>query len=256
MISNIERFKKVSKEKGITTAFLKIIPYLNFLLKKKALKKKWDSISLKSGKLEIKGWNTGPKIYWDGKELTKNIGLSTAVFINGRWHNSSKADWEPVEASLDSLKIRNQWRSLPLKEIWTITALGNNRIACKIEMENEKDTEFIEQKFTVMLDERFDRWSANGNKTGDFTKFKDWRNIEEVKRDNIFIGAKSNSEKDLPEIVVKRISIPQRIFYPQIQNSDYKTRARLLNIVASSRDSRLRYKKGINLFFNTEISIK
>lgn len=256
MISNVERFKKVSKEKGIMAAFLKIIPYVNFLLKKKSLEKKWNSISLKSGKLEIKGWNTGPKIYWDGRELTKNIGLNTSVFINGRWHDSSKADWELVEANPDSLKIRNQWRSLPLKEIWTIAALGDNRIACKIELENEKDIEFIEQKFAVMLDERFDRWFASGNKSGDFAKFKDWSNIKEVERDSVFIGARSNSEKDLPEIVVKRINTPQRNFYTQIQNSDYKTRARLLNIVASSRDSRLSYKKGISLFFNTEISIK
>lgn len=256
MVGNIERFKKISKDKGVIAALLKVMPYISFLAKKKKLEKKWGNVRLRSGDLEVRAWNTGPKIYWRDTELTKGAGLNTSVFIDGRWHDSSKARWDLAETSPSGLKLSNQWRYLPLKEIWSITTLGDNKISCKVELESKKDIEFIEQKFTAMLSERFEKWSTDKNKSSDFPKFKGWIDIKEAKKNSVFMKAGSKSGKELPDIVIKKIDVPQKNFYIQIQNSDYKTKARLLNIVASSRDGRLGYKKGASLFFNAEISVE
>ena len=256
MRDNIQRFKSICKDRGIISAFSKIIPYMFFLAKKKKLEKKWGNVRLKSGDLEIKVWNTGPKIYWHDTELTKGVGLNTSVFVDGRWHDSSKAKWDMLETGPSSLKLKNQWRYLPLREIWSIEPLGDNKISCKVELEISKDVEFVEQKFTTMLSERFEKWATDTNKGSDFPKFKGWTDIKEAKKDSVFMKAGTKSGKEVPNIVIKKRDIPRRNFYIQIQNSDYKTKARLLNVVASSRQDRLSYKKGISLFFNTEISVE
>jgi len=252
---DIERFKKTCREKGIFAASLKTVDYLVFLKRKRALDRIWRDVSLKSGSLEIRGWNTGPRLYWDGMELTKNTGLNTSIFVNGKWHDSSKSNWRPKEIRPDILILKNSWRSLPVEETWVVSSLGNGKITCEVNLESARDIEFIEQKFTVMFSERFNLWFDNTNKISSFPQFKDWTDIRGLDKNSAFIGVESDIDKSLPKVILKRQEAQPK-FYSQIQNSDFKTRARLLNFIASSRDTDLKYKKGTSAFFKMEIEVK
>src|SRR3989338_1384502 len=201
---NISRFKEVCREKGVFAAFIKMISYLAFVLKKNRFEKAWKEGCLKSGRLLIKGWNTGPKVFWDGIELTKGIGLNTSIFVNGKWHDSSKADWRLAEAEANTLKIVNFWNSLPIRHEWIIYSLGDGKVSCEVKVEPQKDIEVIEQKFTVMVSERFNLWFDAENKAKAFPQFKDWTNIKEVKKDSLFIGVKSDIDKTLPGLILRK----------------------------------------------------
>lgn len=254
-MGNIAKFKEVYRGKGIFAAFIKTVNYMMFLLRKNRLEKIWKGGSLKSGRLLIKGWNTGPKIFWDGIELTKGTGLNTSIFINGKWHDSSKADWRLVETGADIMKLVNSWKPLPIRQEWIISSLGDGKVLCEVKLEAQKDIEFIEQKFTVMVSERFDQWFDAENKAKAFPQFKDWADIREVKKDSVFIGVTSDIDKSLPRLMLKKQDLRPKD-YSQIQNSDFKTRSRLLNFVVSSRDAGLKYRKGVNAFFKMEIDVK
>lgn len=252
---NVERFRKICKEKGAFTAFLKTLGYLAFLGRKGKLEKIWKKASLKSGRLEIRGWNTGPRIFWDDLELTKSAGLNTAIFINGKWHDSSKAIWKLAEVKPDILILRNKWKSLPITQTWIISNLENGRVTCEIKLETRKDIEFIEQKFILMVSEKFNIWFDSLNKAVNFPQFKDWSGIKQVKKDSDFIGVQSDIDKNLPTIILKKQDSQPNI-YSQMENSDFKTKAPLLSFVASSRDVALKYRKGLHVFFKTEIDVK
>lgn len=254
-MNNMEKFKKIRKEQGVFAALFKSAGYFIFLAKKKKLEKIWKDVRLASGKIIIGGWNTGPKIYWDGVELTKGAGINTSVFVNGKWHDSSKASWKSVSAGPGRLVLKNTWNSISVKQIWVLSDAGDGKISCNIDMETGKDIEFIEQKFTIMISEKFNLWSDAENKSASFPAFGSWVDVKEVKKNSVFISAHSNIEKNIPSVAIKKQD-PESKVYPQIQNSDFKTKSRLLNFVASSRDMDLKYKKGVNKFFNIEIDIK
>lgn len=251
----LERFKNICKEKGVFMAFLKIISYTAFILRKKRIENIWRDACLKSGKAEIRGWNTGPKIYWEGQELTKDAGINSSVFINGKWHDSSKAKWRIGKVGTDSIVINNSWRKLPLRQVWTLSHLDNGRISCEVKTEAEKDIEFIEQKFTVMLSGKYNIWLDSSNTPVRFPQFKDWTDIREVRKDSNFIGARSDIDKALPAIFLRKQDPQSRVF-AQIQNSDFRTKCRLLNFWASSRDMDLKCKSGQGIFFKMEIEVK
>ncbi|MCX5692593.1 MAG: hypothetical protein NTX47_02765 [Candidatus Omnitrophica bacterium] len=177
MGKEFERFKNACKEKGVIIAFLKIISYTAFILRKKRLENIWRDVCLKSGKVEIKGWNTGLKIYWEGRELTKDAGLNSSIFVNGKWHDSSKAKWRAEKVESGSIVINNSWKTLPIKQTWILSRLDDGSITCEVKVETGKDMEFIEQKFTIMLSERYNIWLDSSNKPTRFPQFKDWTDI-------------------------------------------------------------------------------
>lgn len=254
-MGNVAKFKELYREKGIFAALIKMISYLAFVLKKNRLEKAWKKGYLKSGRLLIKGWNTGPKVFWDGIELTKGTGLNISIFVNGKWHDSSKADWRLIEAGANILRLVNSWSSLPIRQEWIIYSLGDGKVSCEVKVEPQKDIEVIEQKFTVMVSERFNLWFDAENKAKAFPQFKDWTEIKDVKKDSAFIGVKSDIDNTLPGLILKKQDLRQAD-YSQIQNSDFRTRSRLLNFVASSRDATLKYQKGITAFFKMEIDVR
>lgn len=254
MNNNLEKFKKICKDKGLFAGLIKSLSYLIFISKSNRLENLWKHVFLTSGGIKIKGWNTGPVIFWNNIELTKSAGLNTSIFINGKWHDSSKARWSPEKAGRETLILKNRWKTLPICQTWIISNIGEGKILCEVKLDAIKDLEFIEQKFTVMLSEKFNLWIDDSNKAICFPQFKDWADVKDVKKNTIFIGAQSDIDKDLPSVILSKQD-SQAKAYPEIQNSDFKTRARLLNFVLSSRDVDLKYKKGESCFFKMEIKI-
>ena len=254
MGQNMARFKKICKEKGLLAAFSKAVSYVIFLARKSNLERMWKRACLKSDRLEVRGWNTGPRIYWDGREITKSAGLNVAIFVNGKWHDSSKTIWRPAGIKPDRLTLKNRWTSLPISQTWIISRLGDNRVSCEVTLESKKDTEFIEQKFILMLSEKYDKWFDSVSKKVKFPDFKDWSGIREVKKDSPFIGVQSDVDKGLPNVTLKKSQLPSNV-YSQIENSDVKTKAPVLGLVASCRDKDLKYKRGSSAFFKAEIEL-
>ncbi|MFC1666694.1 hypothetical protein ACFL0P_02315 [Candidatus Omnitrophota bacterium] len=252
---NVEKFKNLCKDKGFLVALGKTMSYMTFLARRRNLEKTWSRACLRSGRLEVKGWNTGPRFFWNGKELTKSAGMNTAIFVNGRWHDSSKANWKLAHVESDSLVLRNAWNSLPIKETWIISKVGNDILRCEVKIEPSKEIEFIEQKFILMLSEKFNQWFDSANNPVKFLEFKEWSGIKQVKKDSDFIGVQSNVDKTLPKVTLRKIG-PGQNLYAQIENSDVKTKAPLLSFVSSVRDRDLKYKKGSNPFFKVEIKVK
>lgn len=254
MNSNLGKFKKICSEKGILTALGKALSYIAFISRKKNFEKTWKGAYLTSGRLEVRAGNTGPKIYWNDSELTKDAALNTAIFTKGKWYDSSRARWSLSEKKEEEFLLRNAWKDLPIKEFWKISVPSEGKISCEIELDVGKDIEFIEQKFSIMLQDAFDLWSDGTGKSAVFPDFSEWADIKTANKESIFARVESRGDKNLPAITLKKKD-GQLALYMEIQNSGFKTRARLLNFVASSKNMDLKYKKGKNPSFKMEIGI-
>ena len=46
-----------------------------------------------SGKLKLSFEDNKAKLFWKGRELTKGLAVHTALNANGKWYDSSGADW-------------------------------------------------------------------------------------------------------------------------------------------------------------------
>ncbi len=255
MWKNISDFMKIAGEKGLVKAFIKSVDYLAFSVKKTLINKKWSGVILKSDGYEIRGWNTGPRLYTaDGKEITKGVGLNASIYLNGRWHDSSKGQWEAVKVDSENISLKNTWKNLPLSFIWDLKPGNNGRFKCSVKVIASGALEPVEQKFGIMLSDLYDTWRDDSNKKTPYPSFSEWTDVKGVKKDSLFLASESHTG-DLPELTVSKTRDAGKV-YAQVQNSSFKIKSRLLNFVKSTRDMPIRYNKGENNFFEAEISLK
>lgn len=103
-------------------------------------------------------------IYWDGQELTKNLGGHTSFFSHQLWQDSSQAKWEVKEASENKAVLFGTWQRLPVIQKWEIEIVENNKIRWNI---NTRSSQIDIENINLMLSDLYKKWHSSTN-TGHF----------------------------------------------------------------------------------------
>lgn len=166
------------------------------------------------------------RIYYNGIELTKRLGLYTSLRSGGYWYDSATSSiWKIEQKNIDSLRTVVKWLDLPIIQYWEIKLKENGLVEFNIKMEVERAIEADRLQTNLMLSERYLKWKTE-NENGTFPLFKediddDWDCICSLAATSKYIGVLENLEDNN--------SLPSILFTPKVLNSEC-----CLNIVNSN----------------------
>lgn len=193
---------------------------------------------LQRGNLKLIFDNGRGRLYWDGGELTKKLGLYTSLRCNRKWHDSlSSAMWNVKEKDVDMIRLIGKWQNLPIIQQWEIMLRDEKCIEFIVKMRVERSIQVDRMQTNIMLSERYEEWVTDSIKNS-FPPFKggiddDW--------DVLFSSAHNPGENNKYASVVEKregsLYLPMIRFAPSyngpawdinIVNSDVYYRGRVL----------------------------
>ena len=96
-----------------------------------------EQVVYKNG-ITVKASEGGVRLLFNNVEITKGIGLNIAINTLGMWTDSSRAHWQILERSSDCLKIKVEFKDLPLCQVWDLQIGEDKRIFWRIGAEIEE----------------------------------------------------------------------------------------------------------------------
>lgn len=230
-----------------------------FLDKQKELPLTDTAARLKNDRLGFVFDKGRGRIYWDQKELTKKLGLYTSLRSERRWHDSaSSAVWKIEESRKDMIRVSGKWLYLPIIQYWTIKLKENWIIEFNAAIKAEKAVEIDRAQTSLMVLEKYSRWTADGN-NGIFPLFKkdigdDWDCIHSTENGSgcVAVSGGPEHENELPSIVFfPETALPGNSL--NVLNSDIYHRGRVLQY---SNQKKTIILPGEYAYFHGNISFK
>ncbi|MDD5568554.1 MAG: hypothetical protein PHY88_05055 [Candidatus Omnitrophica bacterium] len=110
------------------------------------------------------------KIFFDGKELTKDLGMYTSLRSSGIWYDSFQGGWD--FECLDDFKMiaRGDWQCLPVTQTWIIEFSKEGCIYWKVLMDVHEGVDLEIQQSSVMLSPEYRIWEVSGVPKGYFSQ--------------------------------------------------------------------------------------
>lgn len=200
---------------------------------------------LQKGKLRFVFEDGRGCIFWNGREVTKHLGLYTSLRSGYRWYDSkSKAGWKITDRSGDSFNITGEWFDLPIIQNWHIRLKEENMIEFSINMSTKDKVEVDRLQANIMLSERYKEWFSDSSK-GVFSDFKgniddDWEILcsEAIDRDSgkSYVGVSKNKVNGAVMPAVKFIALQEKPGYcMNVLNSDLYHRGRILQYLEKGK---------------------
>ncbi|MFH1092576.1 MAG: radical SAM protein [Candidatus Omnitrophota bacterium] len=234
------KLKSSLAEKGILKTGLKVVKFLvrkifflpscikNFLGKniwiiEEVISR--DSIKMKFGEGQV-------RLYWKDREITKGVGLNTSFYYGERWFDSSQANWKLEKESDEVITVRLNWDDVPVRQYWQISIDEDNSIKWTSQMEVKRAVQLLEYKSGIMLQPDFNMWKDDLG-VGKFPQLQDWEEIElynSKSRKLTALQDGAQQENVLPVLELSLVGAMEKNTYPQIQNTDLKTKARILQM--------------------------
>lgn len=188
---------------------------------------------LQNKKLKFIFNNGSGRIFWDGKELTKRLGLYTSLRSQGRWHDSaSTAIWETHKDD-NVIKATGEWEKLPLRQSWEIKLSREGIIEFSIRMTLDETIEVDRLQTNLMLSEGYSQW-VKGKERYLFPEFRadiddDWDVIYSERNglNYVCVVGEAQGESALPAVKLSPYG-PVAGFCLHIVNSDVYHRGRVL----------------------------
>ncbi|MEI7751185.1 MAG: hypothetical protein WCJ71_03745, partial [Candidatus Omnitrophota bacterium] len=100
-------------------------------------------------------------VFFGEKKLTKARHLTTAFYMNNRWHSSELASWECRKENANKFIAKGIWPGLGIIQAWTVELLGNNSFSWLVEMEVDREVEIPEQHLYLMFSEEYDVFQSD-----------------------------------------------------------------------------------------------
>jgi ABC-type polysaccharide/polyol phosphate transport system ATPase subunit len=198
------------------------------------------------------------RIFWDGKELTKRLGLYTSLCSRGRWYDSaSSARWKIVEKNKNVIKIIGEWLYLPISQSWEVGIKEDNLIKFIVRMEINNEIEVDCLQTNLMLSEIYSQWIKE-DQTNSFPVFNN--NIDD-KWDIIYSGRDGVKRIGVAKTIEHGLFLPTIILSTQeinagqrlnVVNSDVYHRGRVLQSLDSTKRI---IAAGDYLYFNGKITL-
>lgn len=136
--------------------------------KKSAIGKKESLNRIELGSVSLVFDNGRGRIFWNGTELTKGLGLYASIFFKDVWHDSSQAFWEVKKLDQKRLSAVGYWPWLPLIQTWKICLEDENTVVWDIKKEIWDDVILKREQVNLMLSDNYKAWSAHKRIHGKF----------------------------------------------------------------------------------------
>jgi ABC-type polysaccharide/polyol phosphate transport system ATPase subunit len=203
------------------------------------------------------------RIFWNGRELTKGLGLYSSVMVAGMWYDSSQAFWEIRKLEKTKLSIIGYWPWISITQGWNFSILDEKTILWNIEREAWDDVRLDKEQVNLMLSDTYKEWFTNKRIQGKFPeKFNAHNGFF---WDRLWCGDTTSTvgvkKVKLKKGVLSRGTLPSLIFgfsphcqarYCVIENTDDLFQSRVLQCELSSVESRGSQN---NLYFDGQIKI-
>ncbi|MFC1514959.1 ABC transporter ATP-binding protein [Candidatus Omnitrophota bacterium] len=108
------------------------------------------------------------RLFWDGLEYTKGLGLYSSIFFQDRWYDSTQAFWKIQDLDKDSLVAIGCWAGIPLSQTWRISLLGEKVISWRIEERIWAKVALGREQVNIMLSDRYEKWFVHKRAQGIF----------------------------------------------------------------------------------------
>jgi len=213
---------------------------------------------LAKGKLRFLFDSGRGRIYWEGVELTKKLGLYTSLRVGARWHDSaSTATWSIEERAKKSLRLCGKWLYLPLVQSWRISLIQDNLIEVCVDMQVLQKIEIECAQVNLMLSERYRKW-VSAQKEGVFPSFREdiddnWDCLfsEEAKKKGIGVSSLESKKGALPAINFSPLEYVKGSSLAVV-NSDIYHRGRVLQYLTEGKHV---FSPGVYPYYRGNIEI-
>lgn len=108
------------------------------------------------------------RIFWDGVEFTKGLGLYSSVFLQDRWHDSSQAFWEVQRLDKKRLLAVGHWPWISMAQNWEISLLDEETLLWKITKETWEDVVSEREQVSLMVSDKYTEWFSQKKTHGKF----------------------------------------------------------------------------------------
>ena len=108
------------------------------------------------------------RIFRNGLELTKGLGLYSSVRVRDMWYDSSQAFWEITKLENDRLTAIGYWPWISMTQSWDLSILNDKTILWNIEREIWEDVLLEKEQVNMMLSDKYKEWFTNKRIYGKF----------------------------------------------------------------------------------------
>jgi len=191
---NYQKFNKHLKANGGLYAFGRGIKYFGFLIKKQREKfePKYKNVIAK-GSLKIVFPGHGVNIIWNDEQITQGAGLNVGINTLGLWTDSTKADWQVLEKSIDYFRFKVKFEDLPITQIWDFRIENEQEINWNIDIEIEENLYIDEFRVICLLSHRYKTW-FNGYQQDNFPRITMWQDMPLNDTSGRFVGVRFPTE--------------------------------------------------------------
>lgn len=210
-----------------------------------------DAYDLELVKLKVKIEKAKMRLFWADKELTKKLGMFTSFSINGNLIDSTLAKWD-VQAAVDNkIKVRLNWSSYFVSQLWEIKLISEHELCWDVRTEiNQAGID--RHTAALMLSDNYESYKSDDNQGGCFPdrfKLDVWMNMSKTK-DSIEVNSKQSS---FPALIFDA-AFEKHEFSNMLENSDALHSSRVLRCEMQSPE--LAGKAGLASSIKINISIQ
>lgn len=222
------------------------------------------------GKIELKrmslvfDYGKG-RIFWDGLEFTKGLGLYSSVFFKNNWYDSTQAFWVVQILDKTRLVAIGRWSWVSLIQTWEISILDEKTLLWKVAKETWEDIILEKEQINLMVSERYKKWFVHKQFHGKFPEsfsehnglywdklwFEDRALPIGIKKCKIKKGILS--KQFFPSVLFSCVE-DCRVHYSVIENTDNLFQARILQYELNSSKKNA-YNGNKDKYFTGQIKI-
>ena len=184
------------------------------------------------GGLELRLGRGKIRLYWQGQEMSRDVGCTASFSYGGRWHDSSLADWTIDRRSPTTVAVYLQWKDVPVAQRWLLSWGENGTITWKVSFLIPQELQLVEYKAGVMVPEAYQFWHDDRG-AGRFPRITHWQEIPLANDKSSVIGVsvgKRQRRARLPALDLVFKEMPGHRTYAQLQNTDRRLKGRVLQI--------------------------
>jgi len=165
-----------------------------------------------------------------GHLITPQPGIYVNFLIDGKWCNSSEAEWQ-VEKNENKLIARGSFYHFELMQIWQIELTADGQIALDMHFEGKDSIDIQERCVGIMLSHEYQRWLTligEGAFPPIDEKQTTWSDVIGDDSPPNCVGLEGEKETPslVPSLIVKQVDASSSRI--RLLNTDYFTNARVL----------------------------
>ncbi|MDD4909319.1 MAG: ABC transporter ATP-binding protein [Candidatus Omnitrophica bacterium] len=108
------------------------------------------------------------RLFYEGVELTKGLGLYSAVLHEGNWHDSSQGLWKVEASDRERFVAVGRWPWLPVRQEWEVTLLDGRDIIWRITRDTRDGFDPDKEQVNLMLSDNYREWFVRERARGRF----------------------------------------------------------------------------------------